>query len=426
MSFRALAAPLTAALFAALGLAGLSSPAVADQVTINFLNPMPATVYAPAIAAFEKANPDIKIREQKVPFDQLNSQVQARIGSGDTSIDIYNADPPRVPALVSRKLLSDLSNLKDKAASTCIAKAVDSASVNGKLYSLPEFTSMVILFYNKDLLQKAGITPPSGDPAKRLTWDQLLADARKAQEAGARWGFCFEQVDRYYQLQPLFESGGAGPGLTGDNLLTPDVNSPKWVETTKWYGDLFASGLSPRGVAPEQTAALFANGQIAYFLAGPWNFSTFEKAENLHFGIAPHPYFSGGKAVTPTDGWGIGISPHTKHLAEALKFAEFLTLDDSGASITAANFPQPPANKVALQKHIEAETKAGGDATAPYGEILNYELANTAVSRPRTVGYVAFEEIMNKAFSDVRNSADSKQALDNAQKELETTFSRLK
>jgi multiple sugar transport system substrate-binding protein len=61
---------------------------------------------------------------------------------------------------------------------------------------------MLVLFYNKDLLQKAGITPPSGDPTGRLTWDQLLADARKAQQAGARWGFCFEQVDRYYQLQP--------------------------------------------------------------------------------------------------------------------------------------------------------------------------------------------------------------------------------
>lgn len=221
-------AAFTAALLSALGLAGMSSPAMAEESTVNFLNVMPDKVYTPAIAAFEKANPGIKVREQKVPFDQLNAQVQARIGAGDSGIDIYSADPPRVPALVSRKLLADVSDLKDKAVSACIAKAVDSASVNGKLYALPEFTSMVILFYNKDLLDKAGITPPSGDPGKRLTWDQLLSDALKAQQAGARWGFCFEQVDRYYQLQPLFESSGAGPGLTGDNLLTPDVNSPKW------------------------------------------------------------------------------------------------------------------------------------------------------------------------------------------------------
>jgi multiple sugar transport system substrate-binding protein len=426
MSFRMIAVACTTALLAAFGLAGISSPAPAEEITVNFLNVMPDKVYVPAIAAFEKANPGIKIREQKVPFDQLNAQVQARISAGDSSIDIYSADPPRIPALVSRKLLADVSNAQDKALSACIAKAVDSASVNGKLYALPEFTSMLVLFYNKDLLEKAGITPPSGEPGQRLTWEQLLADARKAQQAGAKWGFCFEQVDRYYQLQPLFESSGAGPGLTGDKLLTPDVNSPKWVETTKWYGDLFSSGLSPRGVAPEQTAALFANGQIAYFIAGPWNFAGFEQTENLHFGIAPHPYFSSGKPITPTDGWAIGINPHGKHGAEALKFAMFLTLDDSGASMTSAHFPQPPANKVALQNHIEAETKAGGEATAPYGDILNYELTNTAVSRPRTVGYVAFEEIMNKTFSDVRNGADAKQALDGAQKELETTFARLK
>jgi multiple sugar transport system substrate-binding protein len=426
MSFRTIAAALSATLLAAVGLTELSSQATAEEITINFLNVMPEKVYVPAIEAFEKANPGIKIREEKVPFDQLNAQVQARIGAGDSSIDIYSADPPRVPALVSRKLLTDVSDLQDKAKSACIAKAVDSASVGGKLYALPEFTSMLVLFYNKDLLEKAGITPPSGDPTQRLTWEQLLADARKAQQAGARWGFCFEQVDRYYQLQPLYESSGAGSGLTGENLLTPDVNSQKWIDTTKWYGDLFASGLAPRGVASEQTGALFANGQIAYFIAGPWNFATFEHTGSLHFGIAPHPYFAGGKPVTATDGWAIGINPHGKHQAEALKFGTFLTFDDNGASVTSAHFPQPPANKVALQNHIEAETKAGGAATAPYGEILNYELANTAVSRPRTVGYVAFEEIMNKAFSDVRNGADAKQTLDNAEKELETTFNRLK
>lgn len=403
-----------------------AAPARAEDVTINFLNSEKPETYAPVIAAFERLNPGVTVRDQSVPFDQLNAQVQARVGAGDASVDVYGVDEPRVPALATRKLLVDLSADKDKVAAAATPQAVAATSYGGHLYALPEWTSTQLLFYNKDMLAKAGVEPPSSDPDKRMTWGDLLASARKAQGAGARWGFGFEQVDRYYQLQPLFESSGAGPGLTGDKLITPDVDGPKWVETMKWYGDLYASGLAPRGITPEQMPDLFANGQLAFFVGGPWNFRAFGAASGLRFGIAPHPYFAGGKPVTPTDSWAVGISPHSKHQAEALKFASFMTLDIEGDLLTTAQNPLPPANGAAFAQHVEQVTKAGGEATAPYGRLLDHELKATAVSRPRTVGYVLFEEIMNKAFSDVRNGADAKQVLDRSEAQLKVAFGRLR
>lgn len=414
------------------GLAGCASLmtradlAAAEDVSINFLNSEKPETYAPVIAEFEKLNPGIKVRDQSVPFDQLNAQVQARIGAGDSSVDVYGVDEPRVPALATRKLLVDLQAIKDQVVAAATPQAITATSYDDKLWALPEWTSTQLLFYNKDLLAKAGVAEPSGDPGKRLTWDALLADAKKVQGAGAKWGFGFEQVDRYYQLQPLFESNGAGSGLTGDKLLTPDVNSPKWVDTMKWYGDLYGSGLSPRGITPEQMPDLFQSGQVAYFVGGPWNFKAFGSAPALHFGIAPHPSFSGGRPVTPTDSWAVGINPHSKHQAEAMKFANFMTVDTAGDLLTTAQNPLPPANKAAFVQHIEQAIKLGGAGSQGYGAILDYELKNTAVSRPRTIGYVLFEEVMNKAFSDVRNGADVKQVLDRADGQLKTAFSRLK
>ncbi|RKP53705.1 sugar ABC transporter substrate-binding protein [Pararobbsia silviterrae] len=403
-----------------------ATTSAADVVTINFLHAQNDRTYGPVIEAFEKANPNIKVREQRVPFDQLNPQVQARIGAGDDSIDLYGVDEPRVPALAKRGLLVDLSAQKDLVLSKTTPEAVAATSANGKLYALPQWTSTQLLFYNKDLLAKAGVEPPSADPAKRLTWDDLLAAAKKVQGAGAKYGVAFEQVDRYYQLQALFESSGAGPGLTGDGLLTPAVNTDKWVKTMAWYGDLYKNGLAPRGITPEQMGSLFINGQIAYFVGGPWNFYDFTKASALKWGIAPHPYFAGGKPVTPTDSWAVGISPHSKHQAEALKFALFMTIDDQGALLSTQTNPLPPANQTAFNRYVAEQTKLGGESTAPYAALLPYELKNTAVSRPRTVGYVAFEEVMNKAFSDVRNGADAKQTLDRANGQLTSIFARLK
>ena len=89
---------------AAAVLVGSAAAGSAEEVTINFLNSERPDTYAPVIAEFERLNPGIKVRDQSVPFNQLNAQVQARVGGGDTSVDVYGVDEPRVPALATRKL----------------------------------------------------------------------------------------------------------------------------------------------------------------------------------------------------------------------------------------------------------------------------------------------------------------------------------
>ena len=400
--------------------------ASAADVTITFLNSERPETYQPVIAEFERENPGITVRDETVPFDQLNAQVQARVGTGDTGIDVYGVDEPRIPALATRRLLLDLSAVRDQVTRATSAEALAITSYDGKLYALPEWTSTQLLYYNEDLLRKAGVASPPADVRQRLTWEQVLAFAGAAQKAGARWGVGFDQVDRYYQLQPLFESSGAGSGLTGPRMLTPAVNTAKWAQTLDWYGGLYKSGLSPRGIAPEQMPDLFRDGQLAFFVGGPWNFRSFEQVAGLHWGIAPHPYFAGGKPVTPTDSWAVGISPHSQHQAEALKFALFMTVNTKGDLLTTAQNPLPPANSNAFSQHVEQASAGGGAATAPYGAILSYELQHTAVSRPRTVGYVIFEQIMNRAFSDVRNGADAKPELARTDAQIQTAFSRLR
>jgi len=410
---------LAAAALAASSLMG----ARAEEVTLQFLFPSGNNGLEAAVAEFQKRNPDIKIQYQPIPFAQMNSQVLSRLGTQDSSLDIYGVDAPRVAALVQRKFLTDFSSLKSEALAAFGQKPVETATIAGKMWALPMWNSTQLLYYNKDLLKAASVPEPSADPTKRLTWDELLDEAAKAKAAGAKWGFAYDQVDRYYQLQPLFESNGAGPGLSGPDMLTPTVGSAKWIETAAWYGKLFADGLSPRGVEPAQSPQLFASGQAAFFYGVPAHTTTFLKATELKFGLAPVPYFEGGKPVTPTDSWMIGISPYSKHAEQALKFVRFITLDPEGSAIAAG--AQMPANKVSFQQYAQRNTEVGGAATAPFASILSYELANTAVSRPHSVGYVAFEEIMNKTFSDIRNGADAAAGLAKADQALKAAFARL-
>ena len=66
--------------------------------------------------------------------------------------------------------------------------------------------------------------------------------------------------------------------------------------------------------------------------------------------------------------------------------------------------------------------------TSPQGadaaEIMSYETSNTEVNRVSTIGYIEFETILNQAFSDIRNGADAKTALDKASDDLTTAWAK--
>ena len=408
------------------GLMAVAGGAQADQTTLNFLSAQKDSIVAPMIEGFEKKYPDIRVVHQSVPFNDLNAAVESRIAQGDTSIDLVHADTPRIPAFASQGYLLKLDDRR-----AAIEKAVpnkvdlEQVSWDGSIYAYPMWTSTQLLYYNKDLLKKAGIDLPSADPSKRLTWKQLLDMAKKAQEAGAKWGVTFQQVDRYYQLQMLFESKGAGPGLTGEGLLTPAVNTAPWVEVGKWYGDLYKDGLAPRGVTPEQTDELFINGQVAFIIGGPWAISRYDGNSDLHYAVAPVPYFEGGKPVTPTGSWAIAINPHSQKIDAARKFAEYVSLDPEGAALSVKTNPLPPVNAEAYKIYAEGMKKLT-DRIGPVIDIISYETQNTAIGRPRTRGYVTFETVMNRAFSDIRNGADAKTTLDGAEQQLKRALARIK
>ena len=402
----------------------ISATAQDATVTLSFVGPEQPSAMEPVIAAFEAANPTIKVVYESVPFAQLNDILQTRLGSGDTTPDIYTADQPRIPALVDRGYLLDLTNEVGEIGDRLLPSAVEASTVDGKLYALPVSTSTQVLYYNRSLLSQAGLTEPSVDPAQRLTWEQIAQDAKAAKDSGATWGVMFDQVSRVYQILPLPESLGGGNGVTGDDSLTPAITNEAWVKAMTYYGKLFADEIAPRGIAPEQTPDLFANGDVAYFVGGPWWIPKFAGMAELNYGIAPHPYFEGGTPVTPTGAWSWGVNPNTAHKAEAIKFIQFATLDQQGSLETAKGIAIPPANTGALETYLVQES-FNTENIAGAADLIRHELETTAVIRPRTKGFIAFEEIVGQAMEDIRNGADPQATLDTASTELEAAWSRL-
>jgi ABC-type glycerol-3-phosphate transport system substrate-binding protein len=420
-AFLLVAMVAVAALVAGCGGSPEAAPTVdqgPETGTITFTGTDNAETYQPVIKAFEAKNPGIKVTYTQIPFDQFNATMQQRLSAKDTGIDVYTVDEPRVSQLAAKGFLVDLSDLDDKVKTGFTKSAYETNHFRDKLWSLPMWNSTQFLFYNKTALTKANVTPPTSDPTKRWTWEQVEAAGRKAMQAGGtKYGLFMEQPEAYYQLQPLAESLGGGSGITGDDALTPAIETDGWKKAMQWYGATYASGLSPRGIGGFQTGPVFANGAAAFFVGGPWDLKIFGSSK-IDWGVAPMPYFEGGKPVTPTGSWSLGINPASKQQGMARKFIEFATLDPAGNLATTSTTTIIPANLAAQKQYLPAMDSFSGAKTAGAAAITAYESANTAVSRPVSVGYIQFEEVMGKAFADIRNGTNSDARLQEATRQL--------
>jgi ABC-type glycerol-3-phosphate transport system substrate-binding protein len=379
----------------------------------------------PVIDAFEKAHPNISVEYESIPFDDFNSVLAARLTNASDAIDVFDVDMPRTDAYVARGWLADLSSTFPALADSVDPGSLEAATVDSKVYTMPYQTSTNIMYYNRALLEAAGIPAPSAEPDERLTWEQVTEQARTAQAAGAQYGIIFDQIDRYYQLEPLAISAGGGPGASGDGNLEPDVANDGWVKAFEWYGSLFAEGLSPRGVSVAETPDMFAAGQTAFYVGGPWWGTTFTGQEGLDFGVAAFPAFEGGKAATPTGGWSLGLNPQAspeKANAAAI-FMKFFGLDNGGYAQYLSALAVPPSNLEGSAKFYDSQTFED-PRFAGVVDLIRSELENTATLRLQTVGYVEFEDVMTKTFSDIINGTSATQALQTAAGDLDEAWSR--
>lgn len=391
----------------------------AQQVILSFVGPETPSAMAPVITAFEAANPGINVEYESVPFANLNAILQTRMRNGGATPDVFTADQPRIAALVHQGFLLHVSEAAGDLSGIIMESSIAASTVDGKLYAFPVSTSSQLLFYNKSLLDQAGLPYPSQDPADRMTWSELLDQAKKAQDSGASWGLMFNQVSRVYQILPLPESLGGGSGIDPDDPLKADLTNDAWIAAMEFYGMIFEAGIAPRGVSVAQTPDLFQNGEVAFWIGGPWYLPSFLATENLAFGVAPHPYFSKGDRVTPTGAWSWGINPNSDHIEEAIAFVKFATVTSEGAMKTAEGFPLPPANIGVFDAYYAQNQDIPG-----VSELLKYEIENTARIRPLTVGYIQYEELVGKAMEDIRNGAEVRMTLERAEKELNTIFER--
>ncbi|WP_307624148.1 extracellular solute-binding protein [Streptomyces sp. V3I7] len=189
-------------------------------------------------------------------------------------------------------------------------------------YGLPFAASTRVLFYNKSLFSKAGITPPTD-------WNDLAADAEALKGQGVPYPYALPLGPEEAQAETLqWLLGGGSPGYTND-IGTYAIDAPQNVRTLTWLKDnLVGKGLTgpvaPGELNRADAFAAFAKGQVGMIDGHP-GLMRQAAAHGVKFGTVPMPGRTGKAAATlGVCDWMMAFKQEDDHTAQVGDFLDFV------------------------------------------------------------------------------------------------------
>ncbi|HEX8969183.1 MAG TPA: extracellular solute-binding protein, partial [Chloroflexota bacterium] len=295
------------------------------------------------VSAWNKAHPNEQVTANQIPAGKSSEEViGAAITAGTTPCLIFNTSPAAVPQFQKQVGLVSLNDFAD--GSTYIearsgAQATQYKSADGKYYQMPWKTNPVMIFYNKDLFQKAGLD--ATHPPLATYADFLSTSATLVSKGGVKAAIWPSPTSEFYQpwfdFYPLFLAQSNGKRLVENG--EPQFASPDGFAVANFWKQLYAQGLAPKEQA---TGDAFAGGQAGMAIAGPWAIAVY--ADKLNWGVVPVPTRDGMPASsihTFSDEKSIGMYSSCKTRGTAWEFLKFATSAESDGSLLTISGQMP-------------------------------------------------------------------------------------
>jgi multiple sugar transport system substrate-binding protein len=320
-----------------------------------------------AVAAFEKANPNIKVTILPLSpvSDVALQQLQQRFISGSSTPDVITTDVVWPATFARPSWIQNLAKFHPDT-SQFFPGQMASGQYKGQTYAIPWFINAEGIYYRTDLVK----SPPT-------SVSQLVSDAKQAmsRDSKLKEGLAFEG-DKYEGAVTAFQSFGGQ--LSNSNLN--NINTPANVAALKFMSDaIHTYKIAPSAVSTweePQVQSAWQAGQTPFALNWPYLFQLSEAKGSTvagKTGWVPFPNAAGGAAQASLGGDDLAINAKSTHQAAAWKFIQFLTSNQTQIA-RAISAGDPPSVKSAYTSALFAK--------APY---FKQEQAVFKVATPRPV-----------------------------------------
>jgi len=321
-------------------LASVAATASAQDTTLTYMlwSTDQVEVEAPAIAAFEAANPGVTVEVQAMPPAEYWPRVSALAASGDLP-DVMAMSSGFVQEWAEAGNLMDLTPLiGDASLEGYFDSAVEIGRIDGQQVAFPQNWVAPVLYYNRTAFDAAGLDYPSAD----WTWDEFraAAEALTLDEDGdgtpEQYGYWV--YGRYAQTDPwVFRNGGRYVTADGAALEFND----EAVNALAFLASIVDDGFAPRPQELEgiRQQDVFGMGMAAMWVDGSWNIDNNRTliGDSFEWGIAQVPM---GPDATPETAvayaWAdmLAVTTDSEQADLAWAFVQHMT----GPTLTAADF----------------------------------------------------------------------------------------
>lgn len=336
-----------------LALAGCGQPAAEGRVTFMvFGDPAEVAAYEALVAAFEDAHPDIDVELSYVADQGEYRQRLAAAFSARNAPDVMLLNYRRFATFAGEGGLEPLgdylaqSERLDEAA--FYPTAIESFHYAGQLWCIPQNLSSLVIYYNRDLFDAAGLPYPQAG----WTWDEFLATAqsltRDLDGDGVIDQYGVGVTPNLFRLAPFIWQNG---GVLVDDQERPTrltLDSPAALEAFQWFVDLqVRHHVAPDAVAEsaESGERRFQHGRLAMYFNSRRGVPTYRTIESFAWDVAPLPQRQQAAGILHSDGYCMAATAADK--AAAWTFIEFANAAEGQTLIAATGRTVPSLRAVA-------------------------------------------------------------------------------
>lgn len=362
------------------------------------------------VKEFERQNPGIKVKLETVGWNDYFTQLQTRIAGGKAP-DCFDLNYENFVAYARKGLLLDIGPYLAAAKFDRAAldeRALAAFSADGVQYGLPASFSTVLLFYNKDLFDKAGVAYPTAS----WTWKEEQAAAEKIRALGKDYWGLVHPV-HFWEIYKTTRQNGGGLMTADGKKFT--VDTPQNVETLTFMVDrIRKSNVMPSDAQMGGVGEwdMFKSGRLGMLVTGIWAFPEFARDCAFAWDVEVEP---GNKAkATHFFANGLVISKDSKNPEAAMKWLAFMSASREAAKIRVDAGWELPAitDKAVLADYL---TK-----TPPANRKAVFESLKYIVTPPVVEQASEMTDILNRNLQAARDGAKTPaQALKDAQAELD-------
>lgn len=352
--------------------------------------------------AFHEEYPNITVNIETIGYDDYFTQMQTRVAGG-TAPDCYELNIENFAAYANKGVLAELTGIDTSGYNTT---ALNAFSVDGKQYGVPGNFSNVVLIYNKDLFDKAGIAYPTDD----WTWDDAMEACEKISALGDDIYGIYQPITFNEFFKVAAQYGG---GVLNEDKTEFTINSEENLKAAT----MMISKVTETNVQPTEAQMggmgdwdLFESGRLGMIPTGIWAFNTFADACDFNWDICVEP--GGTQKATHFFSNALVVNADSDKKEAAATWINWLASSDTAAQMRIDAGWDLPAinNEDVLSGYLKL--------TPPENRQAVFDSLNYLTVAPIIEDYSLMSDIItNKLSLAASGEITVKEALDQAQEE---------